>query len=158
MRICKVCGSDGPFPKIGAICKKCDAARKAEWYQKKKAGENTRHPPRPSLTSEQEAVKREKKRQVAREYYSQHRDASLEYSRQWHKEHHEQVLESARRYQQQQSDAEKRKARNARHRIYNKTWREKRKKQKGLSREQIGETVYDPNDGFLAFLMEAETE
>lgn len=35
-RVCSQCGSPGPFPKIGTICKVCDATRKAKWYQANK--------------------------------------------------------------------------------------------------------------------------
>ncbi len=48
-RMCFKCdreeSKDVPFPKEGNQCKKCDAARKAEWYQAKKAG----HPPKSCL-------------------------------------------------------------------------------------------------------------
>jgi hypothetical protein len=35
-RLCKKCGSAGPFPCKGRLCKVCDAERKALWRQEKR--------------------------------------------------------------------------------------------------------------------------
>lgn len=129
---CRKCGdSAGPFVPSSTICKRCRAAEKAAWYQRRKAGEDTSWQARKAqYTPEQKEGAQQRRKQQCRYWQQTHRERVRERSRHWQQTHPELVRERNRRsYARCQADPVRRAARNAYHRIYQKQRRLKKKEE-----------------------------